>query len=498
MNATPEAKDPREEDAEAPVRTIVTEESAERVEGGEIVDERVAALLDADDVVIPDLAEAVEAQEAPDAAVTLEHLNEEEATEVIAAMDDQSAADAIAEMQIPLAAGIIEDLLDEGETAYATDLLRRMATDDAVDLLQALPDSYRERALTAFSLAESKELRRLVGYPADSAAGLMTVDYLALTNDQTVSAATEAIRRAEIPAQVNHLPVIDEKGHMTGIVGLRDLLLAPESRRIGDVMDRSFRAVRAGLDQESVASEFEKYDLVMLPVVDDADRLLGLITVDDVIEIIREEETEDAQRTVGAGAGEAVFSGVGEKLRGRFPWLVVSSLLSVPASLIVLHFEWLIADLAVLAGLMPMIAALTGNAGNQALAVTLRGIVLNEVRPDRVAPLIRREFGVGLLNGAMLGVLIGLGVLLLSLFVDGASWRLGVVVSIAMPFAMGIGTLSGALLPIVLRRLGADPAQSSVIFLIMITDATSFASFLGLAFVLHDWLIDVVPSVAAG
>ena len=176
-----------------------------------------------------------------------------------------------------------------------------------------------------------------------------------------------------------------------------------------------------------------------MPVIDNEDRLLGVITVDDIIDIIRTEQTEDVQKTVGAGKEEAVYSGFGEKFRSRFPWLVVSLLIMAPSVLVVMRFEDLIGELAILAVLMPVVAALAGNAGHQALAVTLRGIVLNEIRPDRLWPLVRREAAIGLTTGLALGVVVAIVLGGLSLAVEDASWRLAMLVAVAMTLAMGIG-----------------------------------------------------------
>jgi magnesium transporter len=217
----------------------------------------------------------------------------------------------------------------------------------------------------------------------------------------------------------------------------------------------------------------------MLPVTDSLNRLLGIITVDDVIDIIEEEQTEDVQKTVGAGAGEAVYSGLAEKLRGRMPWLIISALMMLPATYIVLSFESLIKEVALLAVFMPLIAALAGNAGHQALAVTLRGIVLDEVRRDRIFPLVRRELFVGLIAGVTIGSIVAIAIWL---FGDSQlASRLGVIFALAMVTSMGVGTLTGAAIPLLMRRFGADPAQASAIFLVMVTDAVAFSTLLGFA-----------------
>jgi magnesium transporter len=442
---------------------------------------RIAELL-AHTIDVPVLASAVEQQFPADAADTLEQLEEADAADVLEQMDVALAADALSEMQPPLAVGVIEDLVGEDAT-LAGRLVQEMAPDDAADLLQELPSETAEAVLGTLPVDRAVSLRGLMGYESESAGGLMTTDFIALWSDMTVAQAVDQIRRKRPPENVEQLPVLDADGTFVGLVSLRDLLLSEPDERVADRMSSDVRVVRSGMDQEQVARDFDRYDLSLVPVLDDRDRLLGIVTVDDVIDIIREEQTEDVQKTVGAGAGEAVYSGIGEKLKGRFPWLGISLMMTCLAATVVLVFEDLIGRMPILAFLMPVIAALVGNAGHQALAVTLRGIVLEEVHRDRVAPLIVRETLVGLINGLALGLLIFGGLAMMSRWTESATPQLGLLAGLAIMLAMCVGTLSGASVPLIMRRLGADPAHSSAIFLIMITDAVSFSFLLGLVFV---------------
>jgi magnesium transporter len=450
-------------------------------------DQRVAELL-AQTIDVPVLAEAVELQQAADAADTLEALEEEEAADVLVAMDDQAAAQALAEMENPLAAMVLRDLLDEGNAEFAGRMVDLMAPDDAADLLQTMDKGSQEEVYKAMPALEAVKLRRLAGYAEDTAAGLMTTEFVVLRDDMTVRDATATIRASRIPEEVHHLPVVDEGGHLTGVVGLRALLLSSADRHIADLMVRDTKAVRADLDREAVAMEFDRYDYFMMPVIDRADRLLGIVTVDDVIDIIRREHTEDVQKTVGAGAGEAVYSGLGEKFRGRLPWLLVNLFTSSVAAMIVLRFEPLVAELAILAVLMPVIANQAGNAGQQSLAVTLRGIVLGEVRRGRVFPLIFREALIGMINGLLAGLLVCLAVTVLGMFGGGPGLRLGIVAAFSMCIALTVGCLTGCSMPLLMHRLGRDPATASTIFLTMVTDSFSFLAFLGTARLLSGWM----------
>ena len=450
-----------------------------------------AASLAMGTIDVPVLAAAVERQEAADAADTLEDLEREEAAEVLAIMEDQAAADTLAEMEAPLAESVLADMIETKQAAYIGRLLTLVPPDDGADLLQLVAESDRESILATLPPATSAGLRRLAGYDEETAAGLMTTVFATLHEGMTVDEATLTIREQEqsIPGESNYLPVVDARGILVGVIGIRTLLLSSGDRVIGAVMNRSPRALRADLDQETVAREFDRYDASMMPVVDHAERVIGIVTVDDVIDIIREEHTEDVQKAVGAGAEEGVYSSTLEKFKGRFPWLLVSLTMMVPSALIVLRFDGLIDQLALLAVLMPVVAAVAGNAGHQALAVTLRGIILEQVRPGNVFALIRREILTGVVNGLAIGMIVFGAVALLGIWREEASWRLGVVAGVSLAFSIAAGTCVGSLVPLGLKRFGVDPAQSSAIFLIMLTDAVSFASFLGLAFLSFAWLL---------
>lgn len=453
-------------------------------------DRRVAALLSQEGVSIdvPELALAVEAQEPADAAATLEALPESEAADVIEEMDERAAAEALAHMQTPLAVSVVEDLVDE-DAVYAAKLVAFMAPDDAADLVQALPEEYAARLLGAMPPDRALRLRQLMKYDERSAGGMMTTDYLAVYAGMTVAQATERIRSTDAPEDTTHVFVTDAGYHLVGLLSLRRLLLGRPDERVQSIMDRDVDAIQPTLDREEVAQEFARYDYSILPVVDPQRRLLGVVTVDDVIDIIRAEETEDAQRMVGAGAEEAVYSSIGVKLKGRLPWLCVNLFTSSLAAMVVLNFEGLIAELAILAVLMPVIANQAGNAGQQSLAVTLRGIVLDEVRNARVPQILLRETAVGFINGTIAGILVGTVVAIFELVTGTASWRLGIVAALAMSGALTLGTFTGASLPLLMRRLGFDPATASTIFLTMVTDTASFVVFLGLASLLWRWLV---------
>jgi magnesium transporter len=363
-----------------------------------------------------------------------------------------------------------------------------MPTDDAADLLQLAPDEITEAILSRMSQAGQMDLRQLLAYDEGSAGGLMTPDVFRIREEMTVIEAVQAIREAEAGEETHFLFVVDVDDRLTGMLGFRRLVIAGPDERISDVCDREIAAIPPDLDGATVAMEFEKYDYLVLPVVDSEGRLLGAITVDDVLDSIRAEGAEDAQMMVGAGREEMVFSSTSEKLRSRIPWLIVNLVTSSIGAVVVLQFEGLIAEIAILAVLMPVIANQSGNAGQQSLAVTLRGIVLDQVSRKVAKRLLFRESMVGAINGLIAGLLVGTLVGGISIISGSGTWKLGVVIAISMICSLTIGTFTGTALPMLMRRLGADPATASTIFLTMVTDSLSFLIFLGTAASLSGWL----------
>ena len=454
-----------------------------RVESPE--DARVEELLE-EDAAPQAIAQAVEQQEPADAADTLESLPGDEAADVVSEMDVDAAADALSHMTGPLAVSVLEDLILD-DPASAGRILGEMAPDDATDLLQQLPIADRDRLLSLMGTAPAHQLRELMVYPPESAGGMMTTQYLLVREHETVAEAIEHIRRGEPIETAQQAFVTDRKGRLKGVIGLRKLLVSRSSDLIGDICERRVDAVRPEIDRELLAHEFERYDYLELPIIDASERLLGVVTVDDVIDIIRAEGTEDTQRMVGAGKEEGVFSTVREKLRGRCPWLIVNLFTSAIAGFIVLQFEGIIAEVAVLAAIMPIIANQAGNAGQQSLAVTLRGLVLDQIQEQRAFMHIRREMMVGMLNGVICGVLVGVVVGGLKAMTDG-QWHLGIVVGVSMVATLTIGCVTGSAMPSLVRRFGHDPATASTIFLTMVTDSMSFFVFLGLVSLFSRWI----------
>lgn len=454
------------------------------------LDTRIEEMLDSEDATPDMLATLLEEVEPADAAESLSQLDSEESTEVIRRMEEESAADALAHMDLALAKTVLMDL----DPPEAAELLGFMDPDDAVDLLQAMPRDQSAKILLQMPRHLAAHLGKLAQYAPETAGGLMSTDVIALPPGLTVAKAIEFLRNDPVfrdeDISAEDIYCLDAQHRLIGYISLRHMLLADPAHRIEDLMEHEVDAIRPETDREDVAREFAKYDHLTLPVIDQDNRLLGAVTIDDVLDIVEAEATEDAQKQVGVGVGESASSSVPRKLRGRSPWLIVNLFTSTVAAIVVLNFEGLIAQFAILAVFMPVIANQSGNAGQQSLAVTLRGIVLGEVKKGRSLPLLLRETAVGTVSGFLNGMLVFTGAAILGwLGLWGVNYKFGLVAWVAMTGALTVGCAAGASIPIVMRRLGFDPATASTIFLTMLTDSLSFLTFLGLAFVMQDWLV---------
>jgi len=453
-------------------------------------DQEIARLLSEPEAVsLEILAPALTALEPADAADALEEIDSGDAADVVVRLPEDDAAADIAAMETHWAVEILRQvMIDYGAEAVAR-YLARMEADDAVDILQGMPEEERERVLDAIDPKRAVQLKQLMRFDPETAGGMMTTEFVSIDQDIAVGEAIESLRRQH-DVEFNQVYCVDARRHLVGTVSPKNLLRASAEDAVNGLVDEELDYLRPDTDREEIAAAFERYDYTEMPVVDRAGRLLGIVTVDDVLDIIRAEHTEDAYKMVGAGVGEAVYSSVWRKFRGRFPWLVINVFTSMVAALVVLQFDYLIADLAILAVMMPVIANQAGNAGQQSLAVTMRGLVLGEVRGRRAWPLVRREVTVGVLNGFIVGAAIGAVVAGAALAgLRDVPWTLGLIIAVAMTASVAVGCLVGSAMPLVLDYRGYDPATGSTIFLTMVTDSVSFLTFLGLASLLQQTLL---------
>jgi magnesium transporter len=428
----------------------------------------------------PDVAERVEEMSAVDGAEMLGELPREQAAEVAEILDPATAASILSKMDAPLAATVISDM----EIPEAAVLLECMRPDDRVDILGYLPRELHDQIVGEMNALEARETRRLEQYRPDTAGGIMTTAVSALTEDMTVEEAIAALRKLkEQSGQLFYSYVTDRSGHLVGVLSMRDLIFARPEQRLREIMIQKVTSVPASMDQEEVAELFRRYDYLAMPVVDESNHLVGLITVDDVVDVIQEEATEDVHRMFGAGAEEALTSPWHFSYRKRVVWLLVNLGTAFLAGAVVGMFEGIIERLAVLAVYMPVIAGSGGNASAQAMAVVVRGISRGKVDRALLRHVIRRELRVGICTGLTCGTVTALMAM---------AWHrnpaLGLVVFLALAINHTVACASGAGIPFIMKKLGFDPAQSATIFATTVTDIGGFFALLGLATLAINWL----------
>ena len=450
------------------------------------------SVIDLSEVADPAVvAAAVGGVEPPDAARLLAGLSPEQAAEVAPLLDVGHAAQAMMEMEPERAANVIHAM----EAGAATAVLSEMDPDDRVDILDELGEEKHDELVAGLDAEDRDEVRRLEQYEPDTAGGIMTTEVTKLYEYLSIGDAIEQLRSlSETLEQMFYVYVIDRRGHLVGVLSMRDMILARPERILRDIMIPNVRALPADMDQEEVARLFRRYHYLAMPVVDERHRLVGLVTVDDVVDVLQEETTEDVQKLFGAGAEEKLSSPWHYSFKKRVWWLIVNLGTAFLAAAVVAGFSGTIESLPILAAFMPIVAGMGGNASAQAMAVAVRGLSLGEVDRKLLRHVIKREAIVGLLTGVVTGLITGLIAFFYSLSVshrqvDAASANapvynalvLGVLVCLALIINLGLACFSGAGIPFLMKRLGFDPAQSATIFATTVTDVAGFFALLGLA-----------------
>lgn len=409
-------------------------------------------------------------------------------------LDRHAVFAALSRSDKELAAASLSELdLEEGVellTALAAEdiaqVLQELPSDDAALFIAELPEELRERLLDLMKVEASTDVQELLGFAEGTAGRIMTPDVFALNDDLTVSEAITAIQRASRDVEmVYYLYVVDERNHLVGVLSLRQLLLVSPTTPLKKLMSSDVISVRTDTDQEEVAQIVARYNLLGVPVVDAENKLVGIVTVDDVLDVIREEATEDIYALAGVRSDEHALSAPARSVRLRLPWLLVNLATAVLASSVVHLFEGTIEKAAFLATLMPLVAGMGGNAATQTLAVIVRGLALGEVTWENSRRVLFKEFLVGLANGLANGFVAAAIVYLWPGLIKPELHHLmlwiGIIIALAMVINLVIAGVAGTIIPLVLKRLKADPALASTVFVTTCTDVGGFFSFLGLA-----------------
>jgi magnesium transporter len=426
-----------------------------------------------------------------DAVTRLGSLHPADGADVIIGMDDEVRTALIPLLSREGLARIVEylpdaerrELIDEVPSAELAPLLDEVDDDIAVDILHELSDEHAREILAGMKRAWA--VAPLLGHSDETAGGHMTRAFISLNGNWTVERAITYLRRVRPDADsAYYLYIVDGSGRLEGVVSLRDLIIARPSVSLSEIMLRDVRRARSDMDQEEMARMVQRYDLVALPVVDAEDRMVGVITVDDVLDIVEEEATEDILKLAGIGVKERALSPVFESARRRLPWLIVNMAVGLCSAFIVTQFEDTIAKVAVLAALMPIIAGQGGNASIQTATIVVRGLALDEIDFSDLMRVLTKE----VLLGSVKGVLFG-SMLAIIAFAWSGNGTLAGVAGAAMFLNMIVASLGGVLIPMALRYgLKVDPATAAGVFDTMLTDFMGFFIFLGLATLMLDRL----------
>lgn len=422
---------------------------------------------------LPQLRKIVDKTLPADISPVLPLLLEDDRRKIMSILIESGKA---ARVLLELDPDAMPEFIQEFDDATLAAICTSSAPDDAADLLDVLDESRREEVLARLDPSRGAKLESLLVRDRETAGSLMNTEYLALDEDMTVAEAIEAIRQYPRKDSFFYVYTIDGMNHLVGVLSLRSLILALPDAKLNSIMVPN--VIRTSIDatQEEVAQIVAKYDLLSVPVVDLQNRLVGVVTVDDVLDVIQEEAEEDLLHLAGVAISERVTNSALTSFRMRFPWLLVNLVTAFIASSVVRMFEGTIEQWAVLAAFMPVVAGMGGNAGTQTLTVFVRGLALGEVDLREGSWPVVKEVIVGLGNGIGTGLMTGLVV---GFWVG--DWRLAAVLCGAMIVNMVVAGAAGGLVPMVLKELGFDPAISSSIFVTTFTDVAGFFSFLGLA-----------------
>ncbi len=396
----------------------------------------------------------------------------EAAFSVLAERNGRLAMEALSEMG-PEAGAI---LLSTRSAEDIARLAQEIPSDDAAALIDYLPEELSTAVLDLMRPKESGVVENLLEYDEQTAGRIMNPHVFALNEDMTVAEAITELQGARDVEMVFYLYVVDERRHLVGVTSLRRLLLVSPETPLKRIMTADLISARADTDQEEVARQVASYNLLAIPVVDEENKLVGVITVDDVIDVIKDEATEDILRLAGVSGDERVFTPARESLKLRLPWLGVNLITAFLAASVVAIFERTISTLTVLAVFMPIVAGMGGNAATQTLTVIVRAIALGELTWANARKALFKEIAVGAGNGLAIGVI---AAVVVALFRGDPA--IGLLLGVALIFNLLVAAVAGTLVPLGLRAAGVDPALASAVFITTFTDVAGFASFLGLA-----------------
>ena len=422
-----------------------------------------------------DLTEVLEPLHPADIADIIEQLNTTDRARFIRLYDTEFYGDILSEID----EHIREEVIAELKPDVLAEAVRDLESDDVVDIVEDLEEEQKETILKALDEGDRVAVQSLLSYPEQSAGRLMQREVVMAPEHWSVGMAIDFLRNdANLPEQFYHIVLVDPRLHPVGNVSLGKLMSSKRSVLLKEIIEDVFQVIPADQDEADVAYAFNQYHLISAPVVDMENRVVGVITIDDAMVVLDEELEEDIMLLAGVG-DSSVSDTIIETVRGRLPWLAVNLVTAILASIVIAQFEATIAQFVALAILMPIIASMGGNAATQSLTVAVRAIATKDISSTNIGRVIRREVGVGILTGLIFAVSMGL----IGVFWFGTA-MLGVVIAISMLINLVVANLAGTTIPVILEKLGIDPALASGAFVTTVTDVVGFFAFLSIAGIL--------------
>lgn len=428
-----------------------------------------------------DLNNVIESVYAIDIAIALEEFEDTELLELYHKIDNEHMAQILEQADEDVQVRFVS-LIDHKNLLI---MFNYMSKDDIADILGNLPINMRKNILKLMKSKDIIDLQNLLLYDDDTAGGLMTTEYIALSSSLTIENALKKIKEIGPKTEIiETIFVLNAQKELVGTADLRDIFTAGDEQTLADIMDDNIISVSPDIDQEEVSHLVSKYDLKAIPVINRKGSLLGIITVDDIIDVLVEEQTEDILKLGGVSAEEGTGSTIGESIKMRLPWLIVNLATAFLASFTVSLFESTIEQVVALAAVMSIVTGMGGNAGTQTLSIIIRGITLGEINLKEDWKKVFKEIVVGLVNGAVTGLVTGI-----ILYFRYGNPYLGFIIFIAMIANNMIAGFFGFFIPLILKSMKLDPALASTIFLTTATDVLGFFVFLGLAQLFMPYLI---------
>lgn len=409
------------------------------------------------------------------------HRHDDQIKNILSKLPDEMIADIIEEEELENKYNLLKQISEPKRKS----ILEEMASDEITDMIGTLEEQEAFEVMNSLDEEDKHDIQHLMSYSQESAGGIMDTDFIAIYQNKTVQQTLEYLKKeCQDIATASYLYVVENDMRLKGVLSLRDLVFSGFDTPISNITNTNVISINVNMDQEEVAKIFDKYNFVMMPVVDNYGRILGIITFDDVIDVIKEEATEDMYHLGGVAKEERVDGSIKESIKSRLPWLIVNLVTALIASSVIDHFQDTISKVVALSAVMTIISGMGGNAGTQALTIVVRGISLGEINKENLKKIMWKEICVGALTGLVVAVFVSI----LALKYDH-NIMFGVLAGIAMVMNMIMANFAGFIVPVILEKLKVDPALASGVFVTTVTDVLGFFFFLGLATLFIKYLI---------